>query len=133
VCVCGSGTRAHQHIGHVELTLYPSQDPLRQPLLAASQGRKLARQAIALSLQILKCMGDYPSKRTWREYAIAVIQEGIANEELRDELFCQVVKQLINNQRRHARSLAPCTRATTTSGWVFMWGSASVGARVWPH
>lgn len=80
-----------------------SQDPLRQPLLASTTGRKQVRQALALSLNILKCMGDYPSKRTWREYATAIIQEGITNEDLRDELLCQVVKQVINNQRRSGR------------------------------
>jgi len=77
-----------------------SQDPLRQPLLASTTGRKQVRQALAFSLNILKCMGDYPSKRTWREYATAIIQESITNEDLRDELLCQVVKQVINNQRR---------------------------------
>ena len=71
------------------------------PLLSATASRKQAKQAMSLSLQILKCMGDYPSKRGWREHAVAIIQEGIDSEDMRDELFCQVIKQLINNQRRY--------------------------------
>ena len=50
-------------------------------------------------------MGDYPSKKSWRDLACAVIQEGIDNEDLRDELLCQVIKQVINNQRRYGTGL----------------------------
>jgi len=52
-----------------------------------------------ISKDVMRGMGDYPTKKDWREHAISLIEEGIQCEEIRDELFCQIMKQLTNNTR----------------------------------
>jgi len=76
-----------------------SPDPLKQPLLQSLEGKKNIKMASALSQGIMRCMGDYPSKKDWKEHCSAIIDEGIHCEEIRDELFCQIMKQLTNNNR----------------------------------
>lgn len=77
-----------------------SAEALTKPLLRATEGKKHAKLALSLNQAILRCMGDYPSKRDWKEHAGAIIEESIETPELRDEMFAQIIRQLINNRRR---------------------------------
>ena len=49
---------------------------------------------------IMKYMGDYPSKkaRCSTDLTDMIFEHPLAHEALRDEAFCQVMKQLIENK-----------------------------------
>jgi len=78
------------------------QEPLKAPLLSSVSSKRNIKLACALSQGIMRAMGDYPSKKDWIEHAIAVIEEGIHTEDLRDELYCQLMKQLLSNARKES-------------------------------
>ncbi|KPP79153.1 unconventional myosin-VIIa-like [Scleropages formosus] len=113
-----------------------SQEPLRQPLLKRLEGNsELCQQAclcftdilpgalfcllwgnsfsLTLSAPILKYMGDYPTKlvRSPLELTDQIFGPAMQNEDLRDEVFCQIMRQMTNNHNRMSMN----------NGWQLLW------------
>ncbi|KAF7233146.1 hypothetical protein EG68_08541 [Paragonimus skrjabini miyazakii] len=102
-------------------------EPLRKPLL-----QKLAcakeldkRTALAAFLAILQYMGDVPQNRTTKlttddccRLTDPIFHPLIASDLLRDEIYCQLVKQLTRNPNR--RSIK--------RGWELMWLATGLAA-----
>ncbi|XP_025935824.1 unconventional myosin-VIIb [Apteryx rowi] len=91
-----------------------SKEPLKQPLLKTActdpDLRDLACQAF---IAIMKFMGDYPSKqaRSSVELTDQIFVAAIQEEVLRDEIYCQIMKQLTENRNRYSEN----------KGWQLLW------------
>ncbi|XP_033099934.1 myosin-VIIa-like [Anneissia japonica] len=92
-----------------------SREPIRQPLLKKLIGNdELARQSTEAFLAIMKYMGDYPTRKDYRhgnELTDQIFEGALKNEPLRDEIFCQIVKQLTSNKIKFSEE----------RGWELMW------------
>ncbi|XP_050670473.1 myosin-VIIa [Leptidea sinapis] len=91
-----------------------SRDPIKQPLLKKLQAKEeLAEEACFAYTAILKYMGDLPSKRPriGNEYTDHIFDGPLKHEILRDEIYCQIMKQLTENRNRMSEE----------RGWELMW------------
>uniref|UniRef100_A0AAQ4PD22 Myosin VIIAa n=1 Tax=Gasterosteus aculeatus aculeatus TaxID=481459 RepID=A0AAQ4PD22_GASAC len=86
-----------------------TREPLKQPLLK----KVLVRLFCSLTLvpPMMKYMGDYPSKRTRsvNELTDQIFEGALKAEPLKDEIYCQTIKQLTDNHVNEEK------------GWELLW------------
>uniref|UniRef100_A0A4W4EIN7 Uncharacterized protein n=1 Tax=Electrophorus electricus TaxID=8005 RepID=A0A4W4EIN7_ELEEL len=92
-----------------------SREPLRQPLLKRLLGNpELSHQALATHplllccVPILKYMGDYPTRQIQSpvELTDKIFGPATQSEELRDEIYSQIMKQMTCNNNRYSMEQA---------------------------
>ncbi|NWI31238.1 MYO7A protein, partial [Sula dactylatra] len=104
-----------------------TREPIKQPLLKKILGsEELSQEAcmafidiLSLSgealflLLLLKYMGDYPSKRTRsvNELTDQIFEGALKAEPLKDEIYCQTLKQLTDNHIKYSEE----------KGWELLW------------
>uniref|UniRef100_A0A8C3UDH3 Myosin VIIA n=1 Tax=Catharus ustulatus TaxID=91951 RepID=A0A8C3UDH3_CATUS len=94
-----------------------TREPIKQPLLKKILGsEELSQEACMLILDsylppVLKYMGDYPSKRTRsvNELTDQIFEGALKAEPLKDEIYCQTLKQLTDNHINEEK------------GWELLW------------
>uniref|UniRef100_A0A8C4S7H9 Myosin VIIB n=1 Tax=Erpetoichthys calabaricus TaxID=27687 RepID=A0A8C4S7H9_ERPCA len=92
-----------------------SREPIKQPLLKKLVGDAELSHQLSLNMlaPILKYMGDYPTRqvRSPLELTDQIFEPAMQTEALRDEVYCQIMKQLTSNHNRYSLE----------SGWQLMW------------
>merc|ERR550532_916705 len=91
-----------------------SREPLILPLLKKLMNKDELREESCLIFHaVLKYMGDLPSRRTrtGNELTDQIFEGPLKHEILRDEVFCQIMKQLTDNRNRMSEE----------RGWELMW------------
>uniref|UniRef100_A0A4W4HLJ8 Myosin VIIAa n=1 Tax=Electrophorus electricus TaxID=8005 RepID=A0A4W4HLJ8_ELEEL len=93
-----------------------TREPLKQPLLKKVLAHEELSQEFSLmcpSVPIMKYMGDYPSKRTRsvNELTDQIFEGALKAEPMKDEIFCQILKQLTDNHVKYSEE----------KGWELLW------------
>ncbi|XP_047192578.1 unconventional myosin-VIIa [Scophthalmus maximus] len=91
-----------------------SREPIRQALLKKLEGNsELSHKASLAFTAILKYMGDYPAKQMHSplELTDQIFGPATQNEALRDEIYCQIMKQMSSNNNRFSME----------QGWQLLW------------
>lgn len=91
-----------------------SRDPIRLPLLKKLTGDETqCKRGVAAFIGILKYMGDMPAPkaRSVTEYTDEIFNAALSDLALRDEVYCQLMKQLTNNR----------IQLSEERGWELMW------------
>uniref|UniRef100_A0A8C3K6U2 Myosin VIIA n=1 Tax=Calidris pygmaea TaxID=425635 RepID=A0A8C3K6U2_9CHAR len=84
-----------------------TREPIKQPLLKKILGSE------ELSQEACMYMGDYPSKRTRsvNELTDQIFEGALKAEPLKDEIYCQTLKQLTDNHIKYSEE----------KGWELLW------------
>ncbi|CAM9580229.1 unnamed protein product [Bubo scandiacus] len=97
-----------------------TREPIKQPLLKKILGSEELSQEACMAfidilppLGVLKYMGDYPSKRTRsvNELTDQIFEGALKAEPLKDEIYCQTLKQLTDNHIKYSEE----------KGWELLW------------
>ncbi|XP_047186505.1 unconventional myosin-VIIa-like isoform X3 [Scophthalmus maximus] len=91
-----------------------SREPLKQPLLKKVLAHdELAQEACLAFIAVMKYAGDYPSKRVRfvNELTDQIFEGALKAEPLKDEIFCQILKQLTDNHIKYSEE----------KGWELLW------------
>uniref|UniRef100_A0A8C4U0M9 Myosin VIIA n=1 Tax=Falco tinnunculus TaxID=100819 RepID=A0A8C4U0M9_FALTI len=95
-----------------------TREPIKQPLLKKILGsEELSQEACMAFIDILPMpggyMGDYPSKRTRsvNELTDQIFEGALKAEPLKDEIYCQTLKQLTDNHIKYSEE----------KGWELLW------------
>ncbi|RCN36013.1 myTH4 domain protein [Ancylostoma caninum] len=91
-----------------------SREPLDVPLLKKLEGRdEQCRDAISMFVYVMKYMGDQPSRRSrlGTDLTDNIFKPAIAHEILRDELYCQLLRQVTMNP----------SMLSEERGWELIW------------
>ncbi|XP_068600827.1 unconventional myosin-VIIa-like [Brachionichthys hirsutus] len=91
-----------------------SREPLKQPLLKKVQvHEELAQEACLAFVAVMKYTGDYPSKRarSVNELTDQIFEGALKAEPLKDEIFCQILKQITDNHIKYSEE----------KGWELLW------------
>nr|XP_009929341.1 PREDICTED: unconventional myosin-VIIa [Opisthocomus hoazin] len=91
-----------------------TREPIKQPLLKKILGSKeLSQEACMAFIAVLKYMGDYLSKRTRsvNELTDQIFEGALKAEPLKDEIYCQTLKQLTDNHIKYSEE----------KGWELLW------------
>ncbi|KAM4620039.1 unconventional myosin-VIIa [Polymixia lowei] len=100
-----------------------TREPLKQPLLKKVLAHEELSQEACLAfidilyskacLSVMKYMGDYPSKRvrSVNELTDQIFEGALKTEPLKDEIFCQILKQLTDNHIKYSED----------KGWELLW------------
>jgi len=91
-----------------------TREPLKLPLLRKLVSKEeLSHEAIFAFQACLKYMGDIPYRRarSANELTDQIFEGPLKHEQLRDEIYCQIMKQLTDNRNRLSEE----------RGWELMW------------
>ncbi|KAL7044735.1 hypothetical protein ACKWTF_002035 [Chironomus riparius] len=89
-----------------------SREPIKSPLLMKLQGEgDRSNLAVQMFISIMKYMGDLPQSKNSISHAEQVFEIVMKDEALWDELYCQIMKQLTENN----------INSSEERGWDLMW------------
>ncbi|XP_072557522.1 myosin VIIAa isoform X4 [Paramormyrops kingsleyae] len=91
-----------------------TREPIKQPLLKkVLSHEELSQEACMAFITIMKYMGDYPSKRmrSVNELTDQIFEGALKAEPLKDEMYCQILKQLTENHIKYSEE----------KGWELLW------------